>query len=134
MKRYALLLLLAATASCHKDAPTPDPFLGHWQGEQTHFYRYDMHGNVTSDSVDNCVFTMDVTRDSITTKSNQSNQRLHYIRKGELITLPQLENVGAPRPSMYYTEYARALTPSSFTLESNFPRWHSTRQTIEYHR
>lgn len=130
MKCYALLLLVAATAGCHKDDPAPDPFLGHWQGELTHYYRYDSSGKVSNDSTDATVFTLDITADSVTQKSLHSNQRYKYKRTDEEIFLPVLYN----NPKNYSTWYARALTSTSFTMETNYPLWRSTRQTTAYHR
>ena len=126
MKRYALLLLLAATAGCHKDDPAPaDPLLGLWQAEEMHFYRYDGRGNVTADSMAVINFAMRIERDSIKQYDNGNYVQVYaYRRTGDAINIPLIN----------YTWYVRSFTPTSFVEENNYSYRNFTRYTIHYHR
>lgn len=128
-----LLLPLAVLVGCHAPAapaPVPvDPFLGHWRADTERLVRYTAAGQISQDSTVAHRQEFDFAATTYT--------KLDYVRNGALLAVPTREDgsyartgdeigfrVGpaGPGPGNYdpvlTRRYVRALTPTSFTLET----------------
>ena len=128
-------LLLTGLAGCHaapEPAPAPgpvDPFLGHWRADTERLVRYAAAGPITHDTTvahrqefdfASATYTkLDYTRNG-TALATPTREDGSYARTGEEIGF-RLGPAG-PGPGNYdpilTRRYVRALTPTSFTLET----------------
>lgn len=101
-------LALTELASCKKDEPTIDPFIGHWKAEQSSIELRTPSGQLlTSSNLKADTMTLDVTATTLTFITRNSNVQVEYTRAGEVITLPT---------SPAIEQYARGLTAEAFTF------------------
>lgn len=109
MKKLLLAaLVLIGLASCKKDEPAVDPFLGHWKAEQSSIESRTLSGQLlTSSDLKADTMILDVTGTTLTFITRRSNVQVEYTRAGEVITLPK---------SPAIEQYARGLTAEAFAF------------------